>query len=634
MTLMSDGAPSGEGAPSLSRASRARVRLAGLIRDLAGQIDTSGGGVPAAPVVPLRTVFRRFWPYARRHRGLIATAGLFAVLSPLVTTVTIGFFSVLVDEVLVPRDLQAFWGVALAYLALAAASALTEFGRSVVGALAGERFVLSMRTDVFAKLQELSLAFFERRRLGDVIARLTGDIGAIERLVVSGVFRAISYVLRILFFTVALFYFQWLLALASLVVVPIFWSLARSFSRRIKDASREQRRRSGSVSAVIEESLANIALVQAYNRQQAEADHLEQQNLARFRARMAATRLQATFAPITSGLELLGTLIVAGLGTYLLARGALTIGELLAFGAYLSQLYSPVRRLGGLVNTAYAAAASAERVLELMNERPAIHDDPTARSVGTICGRLEFDDVTFYYPGAERPALEGVSFSAEPGQVIALVGASGAGKSTLVKLILRFYDPQRGAVRLDGKDLRALRLNSVREQIAVLLQETLVFDGTIRENIAFGRPGASEEDLLRAARAADLHDFVSTLPDGYESAVGQRGRLLSGGQRQRLAIARAMVRDAPLLVLDEPTVGLDGEAIHRVLDPLRRLMAERTTIVISHDLLTTREADVIVVLEHGRVVECGNHEKLIAANGTYAQLWAARGAPVVEVSSR
>jgi ABC-type multidrug transport system fused ATPase/permease subunit len=533
MTLMSDGAPSGEGAPSLSHASRARARLAGLVRDLAGQIDTSGGGVPAAPAVPLRTVFSRFWPYARLHRGLIATALLFAVLSPLVTTVTIGFFSVLVDEVLVPRDLQAFWGVALAYLALGAASALTEFGRSVVGALAGERFVLAMRKDVFAKLQELSLAFFERRRLGDVIARLTGDIGAIERLVVSGVFRAISYVLRILFFTVALFYFQWLLALASLVVVPIFWSLARSFSRRIKGASREQRRRSGSV-----------------------------------------------------------------------------------------------------VNTAYAASASAERVLELMNERPAIHDDPTARSVGSICGRLEFDDVTFYYPGTERPALEGVSFTAEPGQVIALVGASGAGKSSLVKLILRFYDPQHGAVRLDGKDLRALRLNSVREQIAVLLQETLVFDGTIRENIAFGRPGATEEDILRAARAADLHDFVSTLPDGYESAVGQRGRLLSGGQRQRLAIARAMVRDAPLLVLDEPTVGLDGEAIHRVLDPLRRLMAERTTIVISHDLLTTREADVIVVLEHGRVVECGNHEKLIAANGTYARLWAARGAPVVEVSSR
>jgi ATP-binding cassette, subfamily B, bacterial len=433
---------------------------------------------------------------------------------------------------------------------------------------------------------------------------------------------------------VALFYLQWLLALASLVVVPIFWSLARSFSRRIKDASREQRRRSGSVSAVIEESLANIALVQAYNRQQAEADHLEQQNLARFRARMAATRLQATFAPITSGLELLGTLIVAGLGTYLLARGALTIGELLAFGAFLSQLYSPVRRLGGLVNTAYAAAASAERVLELMNERPAIHDDPTARSVGSISGRLEFDDVTFCYPGAERPALEGVSFAAQPGQVIALVGASGAGKSSLVKLILRFYDPQRGAVRLDGKDLRALRLNSVRDQIAVLLQETLVFDGTIRENIAFGRPGATEEDILRAARAADLHDFVSTLPDGYESVVGQRGRLLSGGQRQRLAIARAMVRDAPLLVLDEPTVGLDGEAIQRVLDPLRRLMSERTTIVISHDLLTTREADVIVVLEHGRVVECGDHEKLIDANGTYARLWAARGVPAVEVSSR
>ncbi|MGH3319881.1 MAG: ABC transporter ATP-binding protein [Streptosporangiaceae bacterium] len=579
--------------------------------------------MPRAPVVPLRVIFRRFAPYARPHRGLIAAALALAIASPLLATISIGFFKVLVDRVLVPRDLGALWWVALGYAALTAVAGAVGFGRQCVGTLAGERFVLDLRRAVFDRLQLLSLSFFERRGLGDIIARATGDIAEIERLVVSGVFRGLSYLLRILFFTVALFYLRWELALASLIAVPVFGAAARSFSRRIKEATREQRRRSGALSAVVAESLANIPLVQAYNRQDTEAARLDTESLGRFRARMAATRLRATFAPLVDGIELIGTLIVVALGTYELAQGRISLGGLLAFAAYLTQLYSPVRSLGRLANTAYAASAGAERVLELLDERPAVVDRPRARALRRARGRLELDHVSFRYPGAGGLALRDVSFTAERGQVVALVGASGAGKSTLVKLLLRFYDPDAGAVRLDGHDLRDLTIASLRDNLAVLLQETLVFDGTIGANIAYGHPGADVTAIMRAAMSADVHDFAVALPDGYDTVIGQRGRRLSGGQRQRVAIARAMVRDAPVLVLDEPTAGLDGETRRRVLDPLHRLMTDRTTILISHDLSTAREADTILVLDRGRVVEHGDHATLLARCGGYARMYEA-----------
>ena len=579
--------------------------------------------MPRAPVVPLREVFARFWPYARPQRRLIGVAVALTVVSSLLAAISIGFFKVLVDRVLVPRDLSAFWWVALGYTALTLLAGAVGFGRRTVGALAGERFVLSLRRAVFDRLQLLSPAFFEQRRLGDLIARMTGDIKAIERLVVSGVFLAVSYVLRIVFFTVALFILQWRLALASMVAVPLFAWLARRFSRRIREATREQTRRSGALTAVVEESLANMPLVQAYNRQHTEADRLDEQNLARFRARMAATRLRAAFTPLVDLTELAGTLVVAGLGTYELARGSLTLGGLLAFAAYLTQLYSPVRRLGQLANTAYAASAGAERVLELLDTRPTITDRPRARRLGRVRGAVRFDRVGFGYPGSDRPALRDVSFTAEPGQVVALVGASGAGKSSVLRLLLRFHDPVSGSVRIDGHDLRDVHTASLRANIAVLLQETLVFDGTIADNIAYGRPDADRADVQRAARAADVDGFASALPDGYDTVVGQRGRRLSGGQRQRLAIARAMIRDAPVLVLDEPTTGLDGPSARRVLDPLRRLMADRTTVLISHDLTTTRDADTVLVLSEGRVVETGDHDSLLAAGGAYQQLYLA-----------
>src|SRR5439155_7215661 len=319
-------------------------------------------------------------------------------------------------------------------------------------------------------------------------------------------------------------------------------------------------------------------------------------------------------------IELLGALVVVGLGTWRLAHGEMSLGALLVFITYLNGLYSPIRGLTRLVNTLYSASAGAERILELLDERPGVRERRAPRRLERAGGELALERVRYCYPEGERNALEDVSFAAHPGETVAVVGASGAGKSTLIKLLLRFYDPSGGRITLDGHDLRELDLASLRSNLAVVLQETAVFDGTVRENIAYGRPDASEEEIVAAAWAADAHEFITYLPDGYDTRVGQRGRLLSGGQRQRLAVARAMVRDAPLLILDEPTTGLDEQSAERLLGPLRQAASGRTTILITHDLLAAREATRIVVLDDGRVCEEGTHDDLLAAGGAYARL--------------
>jgi ABC-type multidrug transport system fused ATPase/permease subunit len=576
------------------------------------------GLVEAAPSVPVREVLRRFWPDARPYRRWLPLGLLLIAVGVAIETAEIYLFKLLVDDVLVPGELGPLVWIGGAFAGLLVLGGAVALADDLLGTWLGERFLLSMRTRVFGHLLTLTPDALDRRRLGDLLTRLGGDVAAIESFVLSGVADALAAVLSIAFFVGALFVLQWDLALAALIVAPLFFVTARRFSGLIKHASREKRRRSGSLGAVAEQSLANAALVQASSREASERDRYHREGESVIAAELASVRIRGVFSPLVDLIELAGVLLVVFFGTKAIASGSLTLGGMLVFIAYLTRLYGPVRDLSSLSNTVFKALAGAERVIELLDERPRVVDGPTR--LGAVRGAIELDDVWFSYDA--EPALKGVTMRVAPGECVALVGASGAGKSTIARLLLRFGDPDSGAVRLDGHDLRDLELASLRHAVAVLLQETLVLHGSVRENIAYARPDATDSEIEAAARAAGAHDFIAALPDGYDTDLAERGRRLSGGERQRIAIARAVLVDAPVLVLDEPTTGLDAGLAAAMKD----LMRDRTTLVISHDLLLTRDADLILVLDDGEVIERGRHDELVASGGAYSRLWEAHEA--------
>jgi ATP-binding cassette subfamily B protein len=543
------------------------------------------------------------------------------LLAPVLAAADIWLFKLMIDTVLVPGHFAGFPRLALAWVVITVTAGAVGYVSQYLAVSNGERFLLRLRNRVFAHVQTLSVSFFDRHRLGDVLSRLTGDVATIEGLVLSGVVSVFSTLMQLLVYIGVLFFLDWRLALVSMIAVPLFWLVSRTLSRRIKTASRESRRRAGAISTVAEESLGNALLVQAYGREQAELDRFNTQGQGSLDAALAGVRVGALYGPVVDVLEVLAVLAILGIGVWQLAAGSISLGGLLAFPIYLSQLYGPARGLGALANTVYAASAAAERIIELLEQRPLVPTPPHPVRLSHPLGRVRLNRIGFSYPHTDRPVLDEVSFDLPPGTTTALVGASGAGKTTITKLLLRLFDPTHGSVTFDGHDLRELDPAQLRRHVAVVLQETLLLDGSVADNIRAGRPDATHPELVAAARAADAHEFITALAEGYDTRVGQRGRLLSGGQRQRIAIARAMIRDAPLLILDEPTASLDAAASARILAPLDRLIAGRTTLVISHNLLTVTRAHQIVHLTNGQITEIGTHAELMRHGGGYAQLY-------------
>jgi ATP-binding cassette, subfamily B, bacterial len=505
--------------------------------------------------------------------------------------------------------------------------ALTMLGSNlVIGAAL--RMVFRLRCALFEHLQRLSLTFHDATRVGDSLYRVAWDTYAVQTLLNNAIVPATTAALTLAGIAVVMGMLDWRVTVAALAVAVPLVVLIRRLDRPMTRHSMRVHERESDVSSRVQETLTAIRAVQAFTREPLERERFERQAAESLHASVRLTRLQTGSQMVVSLLMAAGTAAVIWLAGLRALRGALTPGDVVLLAAYVVMLYKPLETLAYTAVAVQGAVAGARRVLALLDVRPEVVDAPDAVALpGRAWGRLVFERVSFAYRTGE-PALREVSLDLRPGETVAIVGASGAGKTTLASLVIRFYDPQAGRITLDGYDLRALTLRSLRENVALVLQDPIVFGGSIRENIAYGRPEASLEDVENAARAANAHEFITALPLGYDTPVGERGATLSGGQRQRLAIARAFVKDAPVLILDEPTSALDADNERAVLDALARLMKGRTTLIIAHRLSTIRGAHRIVVLQDGAVAEEGTHDELLARGAAYARLHGLQAAPV------
>jgi ATP-binding cassette subfamily B protein len=577
----------------------------------------------------LRQVLAQFWPLTRPDRRTLTIATVLLVAAAAADTAAVWMFSEIIDGLTDTGGLSAFWGPARWWVLAALIGAGATFVGYYLTGQATERFLLRVRDHAFAHLQRLGPDFFTRHSLGDLVARLSADVEVIESMVSSGLVQLINSAVSVLFFATAVFYLRWDLALVVAAVLPLLLITTRRLSGRLNALSRDERASNGLITGRLEESIATVALSQAYTTEPEQARRLHRDGQSWMRVRLAQTKLSSLYTPVADLLETLAILAVLGMGAWEIAAHRMTLGELVGFATYLGFLFVPLQRLGELILGVSVARASSDRLAEILAARPMVIDPAeNRRALGTAPivttparqGALRLSRVSFSYPGALTPSLRDVSFTVHPGQLVLVTGPSGAGKSTLTRLLPRFYDPTSGEITLDGTDLRDYRLAALRRSLTLLPQETTILTGSVADNIAYGCPGATPEAIAEAARAAGAEEFIRQLPLGYLTQLGHRGPQLSGGQRQRIALARAFLRDTPLLVLDEPTTGLDNHAIAELVPTLRTLTRDRGTLLISHDLSLAPLADAVVVLEHGTLAQQGSPGYLAASSGPYQRL--------------
>ncbi|HEX5229113.1 MAG TPA: ABC transporter ATP-binding protein [Bryobacteraceae bacterium] len=510
---------------------------------------------------------------------------------------------------------------ALAVLAIAIVGAGCSYVEKYVTTSVGQWVTHDLRRTLYSHIQRLSLAYHDHKQTGDLISRVTGDIDAIQSFIVSGLLDSLINSITLVGMLGVMLYLNWQFTLIALSVAPFLFLVVFSYTRRIKKASREVRKKEGEIVSVMQEVLSSIHVVKAFAREDYEQKRLEEESLEGVEIGLKARALKAKLAPLVEVIVAVGTCLVLWFGARMVLSGALSAGSLVMFIWYLGKMYKPMQQLSKMTDSYSKALVGYERIREVLDTDNEIKDLPGARRAPKFRGDISFENVNFGYEPS-TPVLKDLNFHIEPGQVAALVGPTGAGKSTIISLIPRFYDPTSGVVKIDGQDVRSFQQKSLRQQISFVLQETVLFHGPIWNNIAYGKPEATRAEILRAAELANAKEFIEKLPEGYNTIIGERGVTLSGGQRQRIAIARAIIRNTPILILDEPSSGLDAASEKLVFEALDRLMEGKTCIVIAHRLATIRRANCIFVVKDGSIVERGTHDELMRADGLYAELHA------------